>query len=97
MLGLPPHRGAMHRGIVGKMWQRSKSLLLWGLSSPLMLLALPLIVIGLMLMFFLVLVVLLAAAPVLYAFFIRRRIRRRKGGDGDIIEAEYWVDGEKKR
>lgn len=89
--------GSLLGGIARGLWQLVRALMAWVFSSPLLLITVPLIFLAVLLLIVLLFAFFIVAGPVLYiAWRLGRWRRRRRNGDGEVIEVEYWVDGERK-
>lgn len=93
--GGPLIRGSPLGGIARGLWQLVRALLVWVFSSPLLLIMVPLIFVAVLLLMVFLFAFFIVAAPVAYVAWRLGRLRRRNG-DGEVIEVEYWVDGERK-
>ena len=80
-------------GLVRGLWRISRALFLWALSSPLLILTMPLALLVILVFLLFLFIVFVALSPALYFLLIRGP--RRQEAQNKIIEAEYRImDGE---
>ncbi len=87
-------QGFLQHGIIRPIWNVVRTLLLWAFSSPFMIIIIPLIFVAVILLMLVLFLLFIVLAPLMY-FAVRQRMRRARQAR-KVIEAEYWVDGERK-